>query len=140
VTEKNCREIVLPGFRPASWNDFWSCPHWSERQREANRVKSIVRAALDPELPGVPIPVDIEVDCYFDSRAQDSDNILAKPMIDALKGWLIPDDTHEIVHRVTVASHRDKDNPRVVIRVISLEGAKMWGEDVPEDKERMDEV
>jgi len=98
-----------------------------------------VRAALDPELPGVPIPVDIEVDCYFDSRAQDSDNILAKPMIDALKGWLIPDDTHEIVHRVTVASHRDKDNPRVVIRVISLEGSKPWGKDDP-PKGQKDEV
>jgi len=98
-----------------------------------------VRAALDPELPGVPIPVDIEVDCYFDSRAQDSDNILAKPMIDALKGWLIPQDSPDIVHKVSVESHKDKGNPRVVIRVISLEGAKMWGEEAPDQKQK-DEV
>jgi hypothetical protein len=98
-----------------------------------------VRAALDPDLPGVPIPVDIVVDCYFDSRAQDSDNILAKPMIDALKGWLIPQDSPDIVHKVSVESHKDKGNPRVVIRVISLEGAKMWGEEAPDQKQK-DEV
>ena len=139
MTEKNCREIVLPGFRPASWNDFWSCPHWSERQREAQRVKAIVRAALDPELPGVPIPVDIVVEVWFKDRAQDSDNILAKPIIDAFKGWWIPQDDPAIVHRVTVESHKDKDNPRVVVRFISLEGSKPWGKDDP-PKGQKDEV
>jgi Holliday junction resolvase RusA-like endonuclease len=90
-----------------------------------------VRAALDPELPGVPIPVDIEVDCYFDSRAQDSDNILAKPMIDALKGWVVPQDDPAIVPTVSVTSFKDKENPRVVIRVISLPGSKPWDEKDP---------
>jgi hypothetical protein len=131
VTEKFSREIVLPGLRSASWNDFWSCPHWSERQREANRVKGIVRSAIDPELPGVPVPCDIEVIVYFDSRAQDSDNILAKPIIDAFKGWWIPDDTSAFVRRVTVESHKDKDNPRVVVRFTSLPGAKQWDEKEP---------
>ena len=60
-------------------------------------------------------------------------------MIDALKGWLIPQDSPDIVHKVSVESHKDKGNPRVVIRVISLEGAKMWGEEAPDQKQK-DEV
>jgi len=128
------REIVLQGFRPASWNNFWSCPHWKDRQLEANRVKQIVRASLDPEQPGVAVPCDIEVLCYFDSRPQDSDNILAKPMIDALKGWLIPDDTPAVVRRVSVESHKDKDYPRVVIRLTSLDGAQPWWETEPKEE------
>ena len=98
-----------------------------------------MRAALDPELPGVPIPVDIVVEVWFKDRAQDSDNILAKPIIDAFKGWWIPQDDPAIVHRVTVESHKDKDNPRVVVRFISLEGSKPWGKDDP-PKGQKDEV
>ena len=100
-----------------------------------NRIKHEFRAFLDPELPGMPIPVDIEVEVYRkDKHLVDADNIPAKLLIDCIRGWIIPDDDRESIHRVTTESFYDKDNPRVVIRVISLEGSKPWEKDEAQDE------
>lgn len=78
--------------------------------------------------------MDIEVEVYRkDRHLVDPDNIPAKLLIDCLRGWIIPTDDPTSVHRVSTISSYDKDNPRVVIRVISLEGSKPWGNKV--DKE-----
>jgi hypothetical protein len=59
--------------------------------------------------------VDIEVIGYFDKRPLDSSNIAVKLYEDALKGWLIEDDSLDYVRKVGGESRVDKENPRVEI-------------------------
>ncbi len=113
--------LVLPDERPLSWNLFYSGLHWGERQREKDRVRLIVRAAIDPDRVTLfTHPVAIRVDAYFSGRPQDASNICAKLYEDALIGWLIKDDSPQYVASMTTASHKDKDYPRVVITLTPI--------------------
>lgn len=115
------RKLVLSKERPVSWNEYYSGSHWSNRNNEAVRVHSIVRAALDPETEMFQGRVDIEVVVYADSRPMDPDNVCAKLYIDGLKGWWIEDDTHQYVRKTSTRVEVDKDNPRTEIIVKQIE-------------------
>ncbi len=49
----------------------------------------------------------------------DADNICPKPIIDALKGEILPDDTPEYVEEVRLCSRRGETD-RVVIGIIGV--------------------
>jgi hypothetical protein len=111
--------IVLEGVRSPSTNEFYSTPHWSVRNRIAQGIHATVRNRLR-EMgigPGETCNnrVDIEVIGYFDKRPLDSSNIAAKLFEDALKGWLIEDDSITYVRKVSSESRVVKTNPRVEI-------------------------
>jgi hypothetical protein len=108
------RCIVIPGERPKSWNNFYAGMHWNTRREEANRVHSLVRAYLDPDLPLMG-RVDIEVVVYFANWPMDACNICAKVYIDGLIGWYIEDDALDYVRSVKTIPRIDKDHPRVEI-------------------------
>lgn len=112
------KTIVLPGERPTSWNKYYSGAHWSERRDEVNRVRQVVRAALTGNEEPYPFAVKIEITAYYDNHPLDCDNLAAKLYIDALKGWLLRDDTPQCVRSVTTASFVDKANPRVEIVIM----------------------
>lgn len=112
------KTIVLPGERPQSWNTYYSGAHWSKRQAEVNRVRQVVRAALTGNETPYQQPVEIDIVAYFKNRPLDPDNIAAKLYIDALKGWLLQDDTPQCVSSVTTTSMVDKANPRLVIVIL----------------------
>lgn len=111
--------IVLPGERSPSQNEYYSSPHWSKRNEIAKRVHQTVRNRLQQMGigPGETCNnrVDIEVIGYFDKRPLDSSNIAVKLYEDALKGWLIEDDSLDYVRKVGGESRVDKENPRVEI-------------------------
>jgi hypothetical protein len=109
------RIIVLPGERPQSWNRFNSGVHWTKRKREVDRVHMVVRAALTGDETPYTYPVDIQFVAYFDKRPLDASNLYLKPYEDALKGWLIVDDSPKYVRSVQSISLVDKDNPRMEI-------------------------
>ena len=113
--------IILHGERSPSQNTYYSAPHWSTRSRLARQIHGTVRRrlmAMGIE-PGTTCNrrVDIEVIGYFDQRPLDSDNVCAKIYIDALRGWLLEDDSPRWVRRVTTESRVSMD-PRVEITLI----------------------
>jgi len=65
--------------------------------------------------------VEIEVVGYFDKRPLDSSNVAGKLYEDALKGWLIEDDSIKHVAGLTTRSRIDKVNPRVEIILTEVE-------------------
>jgi hypothetical protein len=114
--------IVIPNERPISWNAFYAGAHWSKRKAEKDRVWLTVRAALPDEVIdgfGFPIRdrVCIEVTAYVKSSPMDADNVCTKLYVDALKGWIIPDDSGEWVETVIPRVRIDKNNPRIEIKV-----------------------
>jgi hypothetical protein len=120
--------IVLPGVRSPSMNEFYSTPHWSRRNKIAQDIHAVVRNRLR-EMgigPGDTCnnKVAITVVGYFDKRPLDSSNISAKLFEDALKGWLIEDDSPQYVESMTTISRVDKLNPRVEITLIEVLEAK----------------
>ena len=64
--------------------------------------------------------VDITITAYFDKRPLDASNICAKLYEDAIKGWLIVDDSPKYVRSVRTVSEIDKQRPRVEIEVAEV--------------------
>lgn len=114
--------IILDGERPISWNAFYAGAHWHQRKAEADRVHWLVRGHLDPDGPTYDSPVVITVTAYFDKSPMDASNICAKLYEDALKGFVLVDDSPDYVDSVITRSRTDKQRPRVEI-LISPVGA-----------------
>ena len=109
--------IVLDGERPMSWNAFYSGVHWNVRKSEAERVHWLVREKLDADSGVYTVPVTLTVTAYFAHHPMDASNICAKLYEDALKGFVIWDDSPAYVDSVTTRSRIDKQRPRVEILV-----------------------
>jgi Holliday junction resolvase RusA-like endonuclease len=82
----------------------------------------VVRAAFPLDVVdgfGWPIRerVRIEVTAYVKDKPMDADNVCTKLYVDALKGWVIPDDDGRWVETVIPRVQVDKANPRVEITV-----------------------
>jgi len=114
-------KLVLMDERPISLNKFYSGDHWAKRAAEVKRVKGLMRSVLTGEETPYQALVNIRVTAFFDKRPLDSSNIAAKLYEDALKGWLIVDDTLRYVASMTTASRIDKDRPRVEIEIAEVE-------------------
>ena len=118
--------ITIPAERPISWNAFYAGGHWSKRKAEKDRVWLAVRAAFPPDVVnanGWPAQtkVQIEITAFVKSSPMDADNVCTKLYVDALKGWVIPDDDGRWVETVVPRVRIDKKNPRLEIRVIACE-------------------
>ncbi len=113
--------LVLLGERPTSWNDYWAGKHWTKRKAETDRVHQVVRSVLTGEETPYDVPVNIRIIAYFDHHPLDASNICEKPFEDALKGWLIVDDSPKYVASMTKVPRIDKDNPRVEIEIREVE-------------------
>jgi Holliday junction resolvase RusA-like endonuclease len=100
-----------------SWNKMYAGSHWSKRMAEVMRVGFVIRSQLAGDEQPYTVPVDITITAYFDSKPLDASNIAAKLYEDALKDWLLVDDTPAYVSSMTTASRMDKDNPRVEIEI-----------------------
>ena len=111
------RKLVLDGERPVSWNTYYAGSHWSVRDKEARRVHAITRAALDPELPMFEGVVSVLITAYVKSKPMDCDNLAGKLYIDALKGWVVEEDTPDYIDSVTTRVEIDPHCPRVEIIV-----------------------
>jgi hypothetical protein len=111
--------ITLPGERPTSWNKFYSGSHWTKRKAAKDMTRLAVRQALPPQVINgegwpAPGPVRITVTAYMAGRLYDVDNVCTKLYVDALKGWVINDDSPAHVTAVTPVVRRvDKGGPRV---------------------------
>lgn len=111
--------IILEGERPLlSWNSFYSGNHHTKRTAEKNRVRMVVREAIDPDTARIfDCRVDVFITVYFTHPPQDSDNICDKLYIDALCGWYIVDDDPRYIRWTATRSEIDKARPRVEIEI-----------------------
>ena len=111
-------KIVLDGERPQSLNKIYSGVHWTKRKAEADRVHTLVRAALPLVYKPFDVPVRIVVTAYFKNRPLDASNIFAKVYEDGLVGHLLVDDSPQYVTEIATRSRVDRKNPRVEIEII----------------------
>ena len=107
--------IVIEGEIAPSWNKATAHQHWRAYDVLRVRVGWAVRGALNGEEEMFDCPVDIEIVAYYKKDAIDSDNIMAKVYIDALKGRLIKDDDRRYLRRVTTETRMGA--PKVVITI-----------------------
>lgn len=107
--------LTIPNARAASLNEIWRQGFWRKRQALALAWKSVVRSAIDPETVQMyDVPVHVTIVACYKRRPVDADNVLCKPIIDAIKGWYIRDDDGRYVSGVTLYS-RKADSDYIVI-------------------------
>jgi len=107
-----------------SLNKLYAGVHWTARRKIVNEIKQLVRISIPEEvIDGGQWPtqqVDFWIEAYFKNRPLDSDNLglMAKIIIDALKGWIITDDDIAHVRWVTMRSYKGGDDRIIVTSVI----------------------
>lgn len=107
--------ITIPDTRATSLNEIWRQGFWRKRQQLALSWRSIVRSAIDPETVRLyDVPVHVTITACYRSRPVDCDNLLAKPLVDAIKGWYIRDDDPRYVASVRLIS-RKSDSDHITI-------------------------
>lgn len=103
-----------------SWNKLYSQAHWSKRKELVDdwhgRVSYYMMAQKIPRML-YEVPIDIKITCYYKDKRSivDPDNVCDKLLIDALKDWVIKDDTYEYIKRVTTEARLDRENPRTEV-------------------------
>lgn len=111
--------IDFPGLRCPSANEYYSTPHWGKRNKRAKEIHELVWGRL-LEL-GIRRGetcnrrVALTVIAYCVPPCLDSSNVGAKLFEDALKGWLLEDDSIEYVYSMTTIALVANENSVIVI-------------------------
>lgn len=89
-------------------NAYWTGKHWGRRRADAEYWHSLTHAQLRAQ--GVPRrlfagPVAVTFS-WDDGLDVDNHAAMGKMILDALKGWLIPDDSRRYVTEVRHRCHR----------------------------------
>ena len=89
-------------FKRFGLNSIYAGKHWSARQRDADEWHWAVRKALtDEHIPKKILQCPVSIVFRWDDRLDiDNHGLMAKLTVDALKGWLIPDDSKRYYKRV----------------------------------------
>jgi Holliday junction resolvase RusA-like endonuclease len=100
--------------RPLSMNK-WIRMTWKAQYRHQREMGNNVRLALPIRVvncDGFPLQqrVDIHITAFMRPPLVDSDNIVDKPIIDGLKGWVIRDDDKRFVGKATTTARQHKEN------------------------------
>lgn len=107
----------------ASWckrfglNAYYSGKHWATRKKDADYMHQIVTAALyRQEIPKKPFSRPVSITFWHNDR-MDVDNHAAieKMVVDALKGWLLEDDSRKQYVKKTTLFH-DAEYIRIEVR------------------------
>lgn len=97
--------IDLPNVRSPSQNEYYSTPHWTKRNGRAREIKELVWGRLlelgirQGETCNKRIALTVVA--YCTPPVLDSSNVAGKFFEDALKGWLLEDDSIEYVESMT---------------------------------------
>jgi hypothetical protein len=100
-------------------NSYYAGKHWSERKRDADEMHWLVRAAMSRA--GIPHrccerPVQIT---FRHNTRMDVDNhaVIEKYIVDAMKGWLLQEDSKRFYRR-KISEYWDGDGVEVVVEEI----------------------
>jgi crossover junction endodeoxyribonuclease RusA len=110
---------VVPWQRAASVGARRFTPAKQRQYQQLVRMHALAARPRGPWLPSKASRYRVDVEAYLpDERRRDLDNI-AKTILDALNGVLYLDDSQVTV--LLVATHVDRERPRVEVRVVELD-------------------
>lgn len=84
-------------------NAYYAGKHWAQRKKDAEELHQIAilamrHAGIRKQLTDKPV----EVHFYWDDRLDiDNHSAMGKAFVDAMKGYILPDDNREWLRRVT---------------------------------------
>lgn len=84
-------------------NAYYAGKHYQQRKRDAQELHALTWAALKKaRVKKQMVRGPVEVRFYWDDRL-DCDNhaVIGKAVVDALKGWVLPDDSPRWVRKVS---------------------------------------
>lgn len=109
----------------AAWNKrfglnaYYAGKHWNERKRDAEELHWIARAAM--KRAGIRqkiIETPVKLTFLFDDGLDCSNHaIIVKAVEDAMKGWIIKDDSRKYVKSITMMFH-EENCIRVIVEEI----------------------
>jgi len=99
----------------------WMRMHWQAKRLHQAHIKAAVRAVLPWTVTnrvGYPLQhqVRLRITAYMRPPLLDADNVVVKDLVDALKGWVIPDDNKKFVAEMTPVVQKNQ-NDIIVIEV-----------------------
>lgn len=115
-------EIPYPRDK-AAWNErfglnaYYAGKHWSRRKRDAEDLHALTQACMrKAKVPRKIVKGPVELRFLFDDRLDCSNHaVIVKGVEDAMKGWVIEDDSRKFVRKITVEFH-DENCIRVEVR------------------------
>lgn len=100
-------------------NAYYAGKHWNERKRDAEELHWIARAAM--KRAGIRqkiIETPVKLTFLFDDGLDCSNHaIIVKAVEDAMKGWIIKDDSRKYVKSITMMFH-EENCIRVIVEEI----------------------
>lgn len=101
-------------------NAYYSGKHWAARKKDAEELHQL--AALSMKRAGIrkhPVKGPVEIRFYWDDGL-DCDNhaAMGKAFVDAMKGYLLPDDNRKWVRKV---SHEFWDGVEILVEIREME-------------------
>lgn len=122
--------IDLPNLRCPSQNEYYSTPHWSKRNGRAREIKELVWGRLlelgirQGETCNRLVAITVVAFCV--PPVLDSSNVAGKLFEDAIKGWLLEDDSIDYVYSMTtVARPADYDGVHIILTEVD-KGGNEW--------------
>lgn len=93
----------------AAWNKrfglnaYYSGKHWPARKRDAEDLHMIARAAMKRSgIRNELVTFPVQVKFFWDDNLDiDNHAVLGKAIVDAMKGYILPDDNRRWLKRVT---------------------------------------
>lgn len=104
-------------------NAYYSGKHYQQRKRDAQELHALTLAAL--RRAGIkkrPVANPVEIHFYWqDGLDIDNHAIIGKGIVDALKGWILPDDSPRWVKKV---SHEFWDGECIRVEICRIREEK----------------
>lgn len=100
-----------------SLNSIYGGLHWGIRRKQSQKVHEIVRLSLQSQnIPKKPFNKSINIGFKWNSKLDlDNHGYIAKLIIDALKGYLIHDDTIKYIKSI---KHEYHDEESVKVKIV----------------------
>ena len=92
-------------------NAYWAGKHWAQRKEDADFWHYLVRSALNRQgIYKLPYKRPVEITFTWNDRLDiDNHAAMGKMIVDALKGWVIADDSRKYYARCVHQFGRQKD-------------------------------
>lgn len=104
-------------------NAYYVGKHWAERKKDAETLHTLTRASFRGSgIRKAPVNYPVEVRFFWDDGLDvDNHAVLGKSILDAMKGYVIQDDSRRFVRKV---SHEFWDGGAILVEIVSWGGIR----------------
>lgn len=101
-------------------NAYWGGKHWGKRGKDAKELHELALASMrKQQVPRQILPYPVEVRFYWhDGLDVDNHAAMGKAFLDAMKGYIIQNDSRKWVRKV---SHEFWKGPGILVEVVEYE-------------------